>query len=108
MKIHACLAYGGVNPVKKKVFMADIVGKLWGFCHTLQHDRIDYGYYIGQLTSLLFLNMIEEKGAEIPTDYSWAVSREKSASEGKKTEAANILGINRKTLAAKIKKYGLH
>ena len=28
--------------------------------------------------------------------------------KGKKTEAANILGINRKTLAAKIKKYGLH
>jgi len=28
--------------------------------------------------------------------------------KGKKTEAANILGINRKTLASKIKKYGLH
>ncbi|MCJ7680531.1 MAG: sigma-54-dependent Fis family transcriptional regulator, partial [Candidatus Aminicenantes bacterium] len=28
--------------------------------------------------------------------------------KGKKTEAANILGINRKTLAAKIKKYDLH
>ena len=28
--------------------------------------------------------------------------------KGKKTEAANILGINRKTLAAKIKKYGPH
>jgi len=27
--------------------------------------------------------------------------------KGKKTEAANILGINRKTLAAKINKYGL-
>ncbi len=28
--------------------------------------------------------------------------------KGKKTEAAGILGINRKTLAAKIKKYGIH
>lgn len=28
--------------------------------------------------------------------------------KGKKTEAANVLGINRKTLAAKIKKYGIH
>jgi hypothetical protein len=23
--------------------MSDIVGKLWGFCHTLRHDGIDYG-----------------------------------------------------------------
>ena len=28
--------------------------------------------------------------------------------KGKKTEAADILGINRKTLGAKIKKYGIH
>ena len=40
--------------------MADIVGKLWGFCHTLRHDGIDYGDYIEQLTYLLFLKMIEE------------------------------------------------
>ena len=44
--------------------MTDIVGKLWGFCHTLRQDGIDYGDYIEQLTYLLFLNMIEEKGAE--------------------------------------------
>ena len=44
--------------------MTDIVGKLWGFCHTLRHDGIDYGDYIEQLTYLLFLKMIEEKGAE--------------------------------------------
>jgi len=30
----------------------------------LRHDGIDYGDYIEQLTYLLFLNMIEEKGAE--------------------------------------------
>ena len=30
--------------------MIDIVGKLWGFCHTLRHDGIDYGDYIEQLT----------------------------------------------------------
>jgi hypothetical protein len=23
--------------------MSDIVQKLWGFCHTLRHDGIDYG-----------------------------------------------------------------
>lgn len=26
--------------------MADIVQKLWGFCHTLRHDGVDYGDYI--------------------------------------------------------------
>jgi len=29
--------------------MSDIVQKLWGFCHTLRHDGIDYGDYIEQL-----------------------------------------------------------
>ena len=23
--------------------MSDVVQKLWGFCHTLRHDGIDYG-----------------------------------------------------------------
>ena len=23
--------------------MTDIVQKLWGFCHTLRHDGVDYG-----------------------------------------------------------------
>jgi len=58
--------------------MTDIVGKLWGFCHTLRHDGIDYGDYIEQLTYLLFLKMIEEKGADIPAEYSWGILREKS------------------------------
>jgi len=61
--------------------MTDIVGKLWGFCHTLRHDGIDYGDYIEQLTYLLFLKMIEEKGAEIPSEYSWTVLREKSGTD---------------------------
>ena len=30
--------------------MSDIVQKLWGFCHTLRHDGVDYGDYIEQLT----------------------------------------------------------
>jgi len=58
--------------------MTDIVGKLWGFCHTLRHDGIDYGDYIEQLTYLLFLKMIEEKGVEVPSKYGWPVLREKS------------------------------
>lgn len=61
--------------------MSDVVGKLWGFCHTLRHDGIDYGDYIEQLTYLLFLKMADEKGADIPNEYSWRVLREKSGTE---------------------------
>ena len=46
--------------------MTDVVGKLWGFCHTLRHDGIDYGDYIEQLTYLLFLKMADERGIELP------------------------------------------
>jgi type I restriction enzyme M protein len=52
--------------------VSDIVNKLWGFCHTLRHDGIDYGDYIEQLTYLLFLKMAEERGAAIPKGYDWA------------------------------------
>ena len=64
--------------------MSDIVQKLWGFCHTLRHDGIDYGDYIEQLTYLLFLKMANERsidlsrtkirteeGKEIQIDCSW-------------------------------------
>lgn len=51
--------------------MSDIVNKLWGFCHTLRHDGIDYGDYIEQLTYLLFLKMADEKGIEIDSTYNW-------------------------------------
>ena len=29
--------------------MSDVVQKLWGFCHTLRHDGVDYGDYIEQI-----------------------------------------------------------
>lgn len=51
--------------------MTDIVNKLWGFCHTLRHDGIDYGDYIEQLTYLLFLKMADEKGIRIPRGCDW-------------------------------------
>jgi type I restriction-modification system DNA methylase subunit len=41
--------------------MTDVVQKLWGFCHTLRHDGIDYGDYIEQITYLLFLKMADER-----------------------------------------------
>ena len=71
--------------------MTDIVQKLWGFCHTLRHDGVDYGDYIEQLTYLLFLKMADERGIdlssmkirteknrEIEVDCSWPTIEEKS------------------------------
>src|SRR6185503_15082029 len=46
--------------------LSDIVQKLWGFCHTLRHDGVDYGDYIEQLTYLLFLKMADERSAKVP------------------------------------------
>jgi len=51
--------------------MTDIVQKLWGFCHTLRHDGVDYGDYIEQLTYLLFLKMADEKAVVIPKGCDW-------------------------------------
>jgi type I restriction enzyme M protein len=71
--------------------MSDIVNKLWGFCHTLRHDGIDYGDYIEQITYLLFIKMadekaiklskveiINEKNMKINIDCSWPTLVEKS------------------------------
>jgi|ERR1043166_5136118 type I restriction enzyme M protein len=71
--------------------MSDIVQKLWGFCHTLRHDGIDYGDYIEQLTYLLFLKMADERGIDLSRtkfrteknreseiDCSWPTLAEKS------------------------------
>lgn len=51
--------------------MSDIVNKLWGMCHTMRHDGIDYGDYIEQLTYLLFLKMADEKSVEVPKGCDW-------------------------------------
>jgi type I restriction enzyme M protein len=52
--------------------MPDVIQKLWGFCHTLRHDGIDYGDYIEQLTYLLFLKMADERGISLPKDCDWS------------------------------------
>jgi len=74
--------------------LSDIVNKLWGFCHTLRHDGIDYGDYIEQLTYLLFLKMADEReidlsritwtndrGKEETSDCSWGNLSSKSGTE---------------------------
>ena len=44
-----------------RMHMSDIVQKLWWFCYTLRHYRIDYGDYIEQITNLLFIRMADEQ-----------------------------------------------
>ena len=61
--------------------MSDIVQKLWGFCHTLRHDGIDYGDYIEQITYLLFLKMADERGIAIPKDCDWPTLRDYTGTE---------------------------
>lgn len=61
--------------------MNDIVNKLWGFCHTLRHDGVDYGDYIEQLTYLLFLKMGEERGIDIPKKHNWNSLKELSGTD---------------------------
>jgi len=58
--------------------MTDIVPKLWGFCHTLRHDGIDYGDYIEQITYLLFIKMADERGIELPSGCNWSDLSQKS------------------------------
>lgn len=61
--------------------MTDVVSKLWGFCHTLRHDGIDYGDYIEQITYLLFLKMADERGVEIPVNCDWGYLKKLSGVE---------------------------
>ncbi|MGB7063003.1 MAG: class I SAM-dependent DNA methyltransferase [Candidatus Zixiibacteriota bacterium] len=61
--------------------MADIVNRLWGMCHTLRHDGIDYGDYIEQLTYLLFIKMADEKGIRLPPESDWSTLKEKAGTD---------------------------
>lgn len=49
----------------------DITNKFWQLCHHLRHDGIDSSDYIEQLTYLLFLKMVDEKGIHIPEGCDW-------------------------------------
>lgn len=74
--------------------MTDVVGKLWGFCHVLRHDGIDYGDYIEQLTYLLFIKMADERGIELPARTDWQYLRKQSGTDllDEYVEALRILG----------------
>src|SRR5438034_2056472 len=51
--------------------MTDVVSTIWGFCHNLRHDGVDYGDYIEQITYLLFLKMADEQGVGLPAETDW-------------------------------------
>jgi type I restriction enzyme M protein len=74
--------------------MTEVVAKLWGFCHTLRHDGVDYGDYIEQLTYLLFLKMADERGLELPEQTDWPRLRKESGVEllDAYVEALRLLG----------------
>jgi len=61
--------------------MTDVANKLWGFCHTLRHDGIDYGDYIEQITYLLFLKMANERELQLPKATDWSHLRQHSGTE---------------------------
>tara|TARA_E500000318_G_scaffold111269_2_gene129173 strand:+ start:105 stop:1700 length:1596 start_codon:yes stop_codon:yes gene_type:complete len=64
----------------------NIVQKLWRLCTILRKDGITYQQYVTELTYLLFLKMVEERGATLldktrkgpmlPTDYQWSVLKQ--------------------------------
>lgn len=61
--------------------MTDVVQTLWGFCHTLRHEGIDYGDYIEQITYLLFLKMADERGVALPEGCGWPALSAKSGTD---------------------------
>ncbi|MBI3910861.1 MAG: SAM-dependent DNA methyltransferase [Armatimonadetes bacterium] len=57
---------------------AQIVQKLWNYCHVLRDDGLSYGDYVEQLTYLLFLKMAHERTqppwerpSAVPPGYDW-------------------------------------
>jgi len=75
----------------------DVVSKLWGFCHVLRHDGVDYGDYIEQLTYLLFVKMADERGVVLPEQTDWPYLRKQSGSDllDAYVEALRTLGRER-------------
>lgn len=57
---------------------AQLVQKLWNYCHVLRDDGLSYGDYVEQLTYLLFLKMADERTrppykqtSPVPKGYDW-------------------------------------
>lgn len=61
----------------------EIVSKLWNLCNVLRDDGITYHQYVTELTYILFLKLMEEKGEDEKIDegYRWADLNSKSGIE---------------------------
>lgn len=61
----------------------EIVSKLWNLCNVLRDDGITYHQYVTELTYILFLKMMQEKGNEeaIPAEFRWNNLKSKSGLE---------------------------
>lgn len=61
----------------------EIVSKLWNLCNVLRDDGITYHQYVTELTYILFLKMMQEKGKEdaIPVEFRWGSLKSKSGLE---------------------------
>jgi type I restriction enzyme M protein len=64
-----------------------IVQKLWNYCNVLRDEGVSYGFYVEQLTYLLFLKMCDEQSeylnqpSFIPGDYDWKSLRRLEGTE---------------------------
>jgi len=62
-----------------------IVARLWNLCHILRDDGITYHQYVTELTYLLFLKMMQERGPEyekqIPEGLRWKDLESKEGTE---------------------------
>jgi len=62
-----------------------IVQRLWNLCHILRDDGITYHQYVTELTYLLFLKMMQERGAQfekqIPEGLRWKDLESKEGTE---------------------------
>lgn len=50
--------------MKHRTATLDIGAKLWSLCHLLRDDGVTYHQYLGELTYLIFLKMMQETGQE--------------------------------------------
>ena len=80
---------------------AQIVQKLWSYCHVLRDDGLSYGDYVEQLTFLLFLKMAHERTEPpwsqpsiIPKGFDWPalIARDGEALEAQYRKTLETLG----------------
>lgn len=86
---------------------AQIVQKLWSYCHVLRDDGLSYGDYVEQLTFLLFLKMAHEqtqppwsRPSPIPKGLDWTslTSKDGDALETQYRHILEKLGREKGTL----------